>query len=143
MPTTDPQPSPALSIEQYDALQLIRQAALVGAEDIRFTAYRPADEVGIRFKLTSPDGRPKFITCDETTYRGGLRLIRTICGTMCTVCSDVVIDEEREFLTELAATFVEQCGLARAHVQAKGIRDGFVLVLTLEYPQSSKAIGNR
>ncbi len=143
MPTTDPQPSPALSVDQYDALQLIRQAALVGAEDIRFTAYRPADEVGIRFKLTSPDGRPKFITCDEATYRGGLRLIRTICGTMCTVCSDVVPGEEGEFVTELASTFVEQCGLAGAQVQAKSIRDGFVLVLTLQYPQTAKAIGNR
>ncbi len=143
MPTTDPQPSPVLSIEQYDALQLIRQAALVGAEDIRFTAYRPADEVGIRFKLTSPDGRPKFVTCDEPTYRGGVRLIRTICGTMCTVCRDVVADDEAEFVTELASTFVEQCGLAGAQVYAKGIRDGFVLLLTLQYPQTAQAIGNR
>lgn len=143
MHPTDPQPSTQLSVEQYDALQLIRQAALVGAEDIRITAYRPADEVGIRFKLTSPDGRPKFITFEETTYRGGLRLIRTICGTMCAVCSDVDTEAEDEFTSELASTFVERCGLAGAQVQAKGIRDGFVLVLTLQYPQTAKAIGNR
>jgi hypothetical protein len=67
-----------LSVDQFQALQLLKESMVVQAEEIRFTAYRPAGEMSVRFKLPTANGRPKFLDSEVRSYRDGVRLITAL-----------------------------------------------------------------
>ncbi|WP_017461361.1 hypothetical protein [Dyella ginsengisoli] len=127
----------AMSVDQYQALQLLEEGVIVQAEEIRFTAYRPAGEMSVRFKLPTANGRPRFLDSEVRSYRDGVRLI--------TALYECLTDWDGHFDAENAAR--EHAQLRpdvsarlkgrRARVCTSGIKErgherslGFVTVLT-------------
>ncbi len=122
---------------ELDVFQILKQAVGIAAEDIRFTAYRPADEVGIRFKLPSRDGSPKFISSRIETYRGGTNLVKALFQSLCGVKGEIDLEGTSPLSAELEPQFAEKLGIHGAHVLNGTIRSGtevgFITVLTLNY----------
>lgn len=124
-----------------DVLQILEQAVSVTAEDIRFTAYRPANEVGIRFKLHTGNGSQKFVPGPIESYNGGARLVRVLLRDLCGVKDEIYLEKDAILGVELLPEWAQRLGVLSARVVNSPIRsadsDGFICVLTLTYSVGS------
>jgi hypothetical protein len=120
-----------------EVFQLLQQAVSVAAEDVRFTAYKPADEVGIRYKLHTGNGSQKFVPGPIESYSAGSRLVRALLRTLCGVASEVSLETDPPLATDLLAEWAERLGIKGARVLNSPIRgagpEGYICVLTFQY----------
>lgn len=123
-----------LSVEQYRVLEIIQEAVTVDAEDVRFTGYRPSDEVSIRFKLPTANGRPNFLNSSIHPYREGSRLVRTVLEDFCDWPGSLDFDQADGAQAELRPEFAARLGIRHAGISIRRLRDrgdvGFIAVLT-------------
>lgn len=121
----------------HEVLHILRQAVLVNAEDVRFTAYQPANEVGIRYKQHTSDGRPRYVPGPIETYSGGSKLVRALIRCLCGVDEEVCLDEDPPIAVNLLPQWAERLGIKAARVVNSPMRgagaSGYICVLTFEY----------
>ena len=136
---------PPISVDAFDALQIIRRAASFRAEEIQFTAFRPANEMGVRFKKLSASGRVEHVSHTGDTYKAGFRTIKAIFGSLCEPSIDVTMESLfQERSGDLSKTLFEDCGLSGGSLVSKPIRDGrdakgFIVILSLSYATAEVA----
>jgi hypothetical protein len=133
----------ALSVEEYAAIEILREAASISAEEVRFTAYRPANEVSIRYKLPTHNGRQKFVNQPVETYRKGASIVRTLLADLCG-CTN----EEPESLFAFSADVLPEkallIGVESAEVRLRAIGaanpTGFIAIVAFTYPRAREGV---
>jgi len=126
-----------------DVFQLLQQAVLVAAEDVRFTAYRPANEVGIRYKLHTGNGSQKFVPGPIESYSAGTRLVRALMKSFCGVAAEVNLETDPPLAIDLLPEWADRLGVQGARVLNSPIRgagpEGYICVLTFQYRSRAHA----
>jgi hypothetical protein len=121
------------SLEEYEVMEIIREAASVAASEVRCMGYRPANEVNISFRMPTNSGRARYRNGKIKTYREGLAIARTLFNQLC--ASEDIFDDLSESSQEAALNgmFARRCGLVDGRVVSKPIKGGFMLTLQLAY----------
>ncbi len=138
------------AIDQLSAdevLGILKQAVLVNAEDVRFTAYQPADEVGVRYKLPMSDGRPRFVQGVLESYLNGSRLVRALLRYLCGVPEEMDLESEPPIAVDLLPQWADRLGIKGARVVNSPMKGagavGYICILTFEYHARDKEACSR
>lgn len=133
----------ALSVEEFAAIEILREAASISAEDVRFTAYRPANEVSIRYKLPTYNGRQKFMNQRVESYRDGSRIVRTLLAKLCN-CQEPEPETLLSCVAQVQGDMAKLIGVKSAEVRLRAIGSknptGYIAVVTLTYPSACAGV---